>query len=130
MIAVTTNAEIVAAELLAIPAGLAARATVVTRETGTAFVERVKSRAEGLFGQSDVGELSHYPDTFESEMVPGPNPKVSAYTADPRGKRFEFGFMRTDSLGRHYHQAPRPHFFAVFDELAPAYIASIDAIPI
>jgi hypothetical protein len=130
MITITTNASLVAAELEAIPGGVSLRAAAVTRETGTLFVERVKGRAESLFADSDTGELPKYSSTFESEMLPGPNPRVSAFTADPRGKRFEFGFMRTDASGRHYHQAPIPHFFVEFDAVAPAYAAAIEAIPI
>jgi hypothetical protein len=130
MITITTNAPIVAAELEVIPAELRAKATAVTREAGTAMVEAVRGRAESLFADSDTGELPHYASTFEAHMVPGPNPRVSVFTEDPRGKRFEFGFMRTDAIGRHYHQAPRPHFFSEFDVVAPAYAAAIEAIPI
>lgn len=130
MTTITTNALIVAAELEEIPAAVRERALAVTSSTGTVFVERVKSRAEALFAESDVGELPHYPSTFSAEMLPGLNPRVSAFTEDPRGKRFEFGFVRTDAIGRHYHEAPRPHFFSEFDVMAPAYAAAIEAIPI
>lgn len=34
---------------------------------------------------------------------------VTVGTVRPQGRRLEFGFMGTDSLGRTYNQRPRPH---------------------
>lgn len=33
----------------------------------------------------------------------------------PYARRIEFGFIGTDSLGRHYHQGPRPYMRPAFD---------------
>lgn len=33
------------------------------------------------------------------------------YTEAPQARRLEFGFVGVDSLGRHYAQAPRPHWY-------------------
>src|ERR1051325_1324826 len=37
-------------------------------------------------------------------------------TNQPQARRLEFGFNDTDSLGRTYHQPPKPHFRPAFDE--------------
>ena len=34
----------------------------------------------------------------------------------PYARRIEFGFVGTDSLGRHYHQAAQPYMRPAFDE--------------
>jgi len=45
----------------------------------------------------------------------GGNPFVLVGTDLPYAKRLEFGFVGTDSLGRVYNQAPRPHFRPALD---------------
>lgn len=52
---------------------------------------------------------------------------VSGYTLyvtspDPYAARLEYGFIGTDSLGRHYAQPPHPHFRPAADEVGPRYI--------
>ena len=37
-------------------------------------------------------------------------------TNKPQSMRLEFGFNDTDSLGREYHQPPKPHWRPAFDE--------------
>jgi hypothetical protein len=47
----------------------------------------------------------------------GPNVTVLVGTDAPQAARLEYGFYGTDSLGRNYSQAPRPH-------MRPALIAT------
>ena len=43
-------------------------------------------------------------------------------TDQPQGRRLEYGFYdRTDSLGRHFFQKPRPHVEPAVNELSPEY---------
>lgn len=59
-------------------------------------------------------------------------------TNHPAAYRLEYGFVGTDSLGRHYNQAPRPHIrpaIAVTKEtwkktLLAAVLAGLTGIPI
>lgn len=37
----------------------------------------------------------------------------------PYARRLEFGFVGTDSIGRNYNQAPRPHFRPISKRMAP-----------
>lgn len=40
---------------------------------------------------------------------------------NPQARRLEFGFHGEDSLGRHYNQAPLPHFGPAFDFISPQF---------
>ena len=43
-------------------------------------------------------------------------------TDQPQGRRLEYGFYdRTDSIGRHFLQVPRPHVEPAVNELSPEY---------
>jgi hypothetical protein len=42
-------------------------------------------------------------------------------TSEPYGRRLEFGFYGTDSLGRHYNQAPQPHAMPAADAVETLY---------
>jgi hypothetical protein len=48
-------------------------------------------------------------------------------TNKPQGRRLEFGFVGTDSIGRHYDQPPYPHFRPALLEVAPAFLAAVSA---
>lgn len=43
-------------------------------------------------------------------------------TNKPQGRRLEFGFTGTDSLGRTYDQPPYPHVGPAFDEIGPEFV--------
>lgn len=49
-------------------------------------------------------------------------------TNKPQGRRLEFGFTGTDSLGRTYDQPPYPHVGPAFDEVAPQFIEAAKKI--
>jgi hypothetical protein len=65
----------------------------------------------------------HYRDSYGVTMVQELNGGWSAVigTDKPYGRRLEFGFADTDSLGRVYHQAPRPHMGPAVDKWAPEW---------
>lgn len=46
-------------------------------------------------------------------------------TNKPQGRRLEFGFTDTDSLGRSFDQQPYPHFGPAVDEISPLFLASL-----
>ena len=45
-----------------------------------------------------------------------------------QGRRLEYGFHGTDSLGRTYNQPPFPHARPAFDEAAPGFISGGEAL--
>lgn len=42
-----------------------------------------------------------------------------------QGRRLEFGFVGTDSIGRTYNQRPYPHFRPALDEVRPLFLAAM-----
>lgn len=46
-------------------------------------------------------------------------------TNRPQGRRLEFGFYGVDSLGRHYNQAPRPHWEPVRQQMPQVLRAAV-----
>lgn len=56
-------------------------------------------------------------DSIQTETVTDePEQQVLAVAPDtPYDHRIEFGFIGTDSLGRHYHQAAEPYMRPAFD---------------
>lgn len=78
-----------------------------------------------------------------SSGSPGPEVRSGAYNAaydvhltdggmgleasnpSPQSARLEYGFVGQDSLGRHYHQPPFPHFRPTMDEAGPQYVSDI-----
>jgi hypothetical protein len=46
-------------------------------------------------------------------------------TSKPQARRLEFGFVGTDSLGRHYNQAPRPHVRPSIDEIREPFLRAV-----
>lgn len=53
--------------------------------------------------------------------------EIRASSPDDFSDRLEYGFVGVDALGRHYNQAPQPHFRPAVDEILPQYIGSIQA---
>ena len=51
-------------------------------------------------------------------------------TNKPQGRRLEFGFTGTDSLGRSYNQPPYPHFGPALDKIGPRYEKAIRAVAV
>jgi hypothetical protein len=53
---------------------------------------------------------------------------ASVGTVRPQGRRLEFGFTGTDSLGRSYDQPAYPHFGPAHDQTAPEFVEAIAGI--
>lgn len=46
-------------------------------------------------------------------------------TNTPQGRRLEFGFVGTDSLGRVYSQPPFPHFGPAFESIKEPFVQAL-----
>lgn len=99
------------------------------RKIGT-DMERREGTAVKLAGQAlanDVKKVAPYKTgtyrrSIHIEMgTEGIHPVALVGTDVPYGRRLEFGFMGTDSLGREYHQLPRPHWRPTWDNNLPKY---------
>ena len=53
---------------------------------------------------------------------------VTVSSPDEFANRLEYGFIGTDSLGRHYAQPPQPHFRPAGAEISPQYVERVKAV--
>jgi hypothetical protein len=68
-------------------------------------------------GEAPAVMLSNYMNSITHDVAVKPNEIVGTTgTNQKQGKRLEFGFVGTDSLGRRYNQAPRPHMKVTYEE--------------
>lgn len=51
--------------------------------------------------------------------------RATVGTNKPQGKRLEYGFVGTDSLGRHYNQPPYPHVGPAVQEITGPFLADL-----
>lgn len=96
----------------------AARVPVVlnatVRHEGQMLLALILANASGAPGPNVItGDYISYGGPgaswqIEAKSVAG-GTRVTVGTVRPQGMRLEFGFVGTDSLGRTYDQAPRPH---------------------
>lgn len=49
-------------------------------------------------------------------------------TNKPQGRRLEYGFVGTDSLGRVYNQPAYPHIVPAFDQTVPEYLDALGGL--
>ena len=84
------------------------------------FEAHAKENAPVLSGRLRDGihtEIVVDTDAQQQLMVTPVVPASNAYGFDPPyARRIEKGFIGTDSLGRHYHQAPEPYMEPAYDE--------------
>ncbi len=99
----------------------------ITQHYGMLMQTRVKANAQGRPGpRMQTGD---YNRSINLKVgMEGASIAARVGTARPQGRRLEFGFVGADSLGRHYNQAPLPHFGPAFDQIAPLYEAAIAAL--
>lgn len=89
--------------------------------------ERAAVKLAGQALANDVKKVAPYKTgtyrrSIHVEMgTEGLHPVALVGTDVPYGRRLEFGFMGTDSLGRQYHQPPRPHWRPTWDNNLPKY---------
>lgn len=68
-------------------------------------------------GEAPAVMLSNYMNSITHNVRVSPNEITGTTgTNQKQGKRLEFGFVGTDSKGRRYNQAPRPHMKVSYQE--------------
>lgn len=68
-------------------------------------------------GEAPAVMLSNYMNSITHDVKVEPNQITGTTgTNQEQGKRLEFGFVGTDSLGRRYNQEPRPHMKVTYEE--------------
>lgn len=73
-------------------------------------------------GQPPAKQSGDYADSWHGAIGTGADEVLGwAGTDADQGRRLENGFIGTDSLGRSYHQAPRPHVDFVVDKVLPLW---------
>lgn len=78
------------------------------RHTGEMGVARIRGNASGRPGPNVI--TGAYRNSWRPEMRGLPHGALCTIGTDlPYGRRLEFGFTGTDSLGRSYNQPPFPH---------------------
>lgn len=127
----TSDFLLAAADMTADAAALGAKAYTVTRHHGLLLQTKVKAYASkprtGPPGpRIQTGDYVRS-ISLNMGLVAG-NPVAAVGTNKPQGRRLEYGFVGTDSLGRHYNQPPYPHFRPALWEVTPLYAAAIAAV--
>ncbi|MYW43052.1 HK97 gp10 family phage protein [Streptomyces sp. SID161] len=78
------------------------------RHTGELGIARIRGNASGRPGPNVI--TGAYRNSWRPEMRALPYGALCTIGTDlPYGRRLEFGFSGTDSLGRTYNQPPFPH---------------------
>ena len=78
------------------------------RHTGEMGIARIRGNASGRPGPNVI--TGAYRNSWRPEMKSIPHGAICTIGTDlPYGRRLEFGFTGTDSLGRSYNQPPFPH---------------------
>ncbi|MFJ2780288.1 HK97 gp10 family phage protein [Kitasatospora sp. NPDC087315] len=83
--------------------------TRLVRHQATLLRQQIRAHASGRPGPNAI--TGRYRESWTVEVAPGTGGFAEATigTAEPYGRRLEFGFVGVDSLGRHYNQPPFPH---------------------
>lgn len=78
------------------------------RHTGEMGIARIRGNASGRPGPNVI--TGAYRNSWRPETHPLPHGAICTIGTDlPYGRRLEFGFTGTDSLGRNYNQPPFAH---------------------
>ncbi|HEX5568027.1 MAG TPA: hypothetical protein VFY14_14055 [Streptomyces sp.] len=78
------------------------------RHTGEMGIARIRGNASGRPGPNVI--TGAYRNSWRPELRRLPyGAQCTIGTSLPYGRRLEFGFTGTDSLGRRYNQPPFPH---------------------
>lgn len=93
--------------------------------TGVLGVARIKGYASGRPGPNVIT------GDYRGSWHPGPTRRLpygaqcTIGTDRPQGRRLEFGFVGTDSLGRTYNQPPFPHVQPALPYIQDTLMASM-----
>ena len=75
-------------------------------------------------------ETGHYRSTINVREVELKSIRsgfeIDVFTEHPAARRLEMGFTGVDALGRHYDQAPRPHWRPAEDAIIPQYKQAVE----
>lgn len=128
---VGTNANIVAAELVAIGAKAGAKAFAITMTYGqsvrsAAVKNASKPRAGPPGPRLQTGNLVRS-ITVDMRLDAGA-PTAYIGSNAPYARRLELGFSDTDSLGRRYTQPPYPYLGPALDLFGPSFAAAMAAV--
>jgi hypothetical protein len=128
---ITSNANIVAAEMAAAGMAAGAKAVGVTRTYGMLLQANVRRRAS-LPRTGPPGpriQTGNYVRSIGLQVGLSAGGPVAAVGSNaPQARRLELGFVGTDSLGRRYAQPPYPHYSPALDEITPLFVAAIAQI--
>jgi len=95
------------------------------RRSGQLMLTRVVYYASGG-GQGPQVRTGAYVRSINLEVSPS---GWRVYTNAPQARRLEYGFVGTDSLGRHYSQAPLPHWRPAAAEMRKASVQELKSLP-
>jgi hypothetical protein len=131
MTQLTSNANLVAADLVATGVKAGAKAFAVTQNFGQVLLANVRRRAS-LPRTGPPGprlQTGNYVRSMSVTTTLGATgPTATAGTNAPQARRLEKGFSDTDSRGRRYDQPAYAHWGPALDETAPAFRAAIAAV--
>lgn len=123
----TTDARRTAAAISAAAGPLDDEMAKVTARFGQLLRTRVRARASGRPGPRRRTGDYRRSITAQAGRMPNGTHFAIVGTNAPQGRRLEYGFSGTDSLGRTYSNPPLPHFLPALDETAPQYEAAMAA---
>ena len=116
----------VAADLANLAAETSGRVHLAVVETGAKLLAKVRSNASGRPGpEAPTGNYRRSINRLTTRTATASQASVG--TNAPQGRRLEFGFVGTDSLGRNYAQPAYPHFGPALDEIAPGFEKAVRA---
>lgn len=96
------------------------RSTAVVKKHGQLLLTTVKAKASGRPGPN--APTGDYRRSWNLKIKSSPRQlSANVGTNKPQGRRLEYGFVGTDSLGRTYNQPPYPHAGPAFDIVAPKF---------
>ena len=116
-----------AGRLAAGAATMSSRTDAVVRHYGQLMQTKIQAHASGRPGPN--APTGNYRRSIHVEFgQAGGGLEARVGTNAPQGRRLEFGFVGTDSLGRHYNQPPFPHFGPAANEVEPEFVAALAAV--
>lgn len=122
----TIGADLVEKSFKIAAATIEARVTAKVRHFAQMLETRVKANAAGRPGPNIVtGDYVRSINTTFGRK--GTTILATVGTNKPQGRRLEYGFVGADSLGRHYNQAPLPHWGPAVTLIEPEFVAAIQA---
>lgn len=125
--AAVVGADRVASEMLQLAAINDARVRAVVQHYGHLLRTQVMRNASGRPGPNVV--TGDYRRSITVRFGSGGGTFLAVVGTNlPQGRRLEYGFHGTDSLGRTYAQPPFPHFGPAFDFLAPQFVRALQTI--